>query len=66
LSIAILGTEAIVTWPSSALGFTLEQTSDTSSQQWLPVDSVVTSNSQDSTVTVSIGQATAFYRLKHP
>jgi hypothetical protein len=49
---------ATVSWPSSYLGYTLQQTESLSTPNWAPVGGVT-----NNAVTVSAGSAARFYRL---
>jgi hypothetical protein len=66
LTINLAGTDALLSWPVSAVGFVLESTSTLSPPSWVPVTPpapVVVSNRN--TVTVA-ATGTQFYRLRQP
>jgi len=59
LTIGQSGTNVVVSWPSSAGGFTLESSSGVTNLIWLPVPGVV-----NNSVSVPIGAGNLFFRLR--
>jgi hypothetical protein len=62
LTITYSGNQAIVSWPSSVTGWTLQTNADLSTGNWVNYGSTVINN----TVTNSFSTEKLFYRLKHP
>ncbi len=60
LTITLNGNQATISWPTDAVGFTLESTGSLTSPNWAPVSGVTANNS----VTVTVGAANQFYRLR--
>ncbi len=57
--------QVILSWPAAFSGVTLESTTNLNdSQSWKAVDSQVETNASANTVTVTIGDAQGFFRIK--
>ena len=66
LSVATSGGNLVLSWPSTALAFSLQQNSDLGTSNWTPVtDSAVFTNGQYQLI-VSPTNAATFYRLTSP
>lgn len=67
LSIQLTSTNSvIVSWPSSATGFTLQQNNNVAVPNWVAVTNSVSLNGGQSQVIVSPPTGRQFYRLKYP
>jgi hypothetical protein len=65
LGIVRLGDQVVITWPTNAVGFTLESTTDLLlSNSWSPVAPAPVVINGQNTVTNTIGSGNQFYRLK--
>lgn len=56
----------IITWPTAATGFLLEQNANLTTTNWVAYGGIVSSNSTTMTVTNSVSASSMFYRLRHP
>jgi len=67
LSIALTATNtAILSWPSPATGFVLEETSDLGTTNWSNPGLTPSDNGTIKTVVVPVDPGTKFYRLRKP
>ena len=66
LSLTFSGANAILTWPSSATGFTLQTNGDLATTNWANYGGTASSNSTTMSVTNSAPTGNMFYRLFHP
>jgi hypothetical protein len=57
---------AVIAWPSSAVGFNLEQNGVASSSGWAPVTNTVNTVGAEKQVTVQPPAGNRFFRLKSP
>jgi len=65
LQAQVLGGHAVITWPASAAGYTLETTSDFSaSNSWTPVTNAPFIVNLQNTITNLISQGNRYYRLR--
>lgn len=55
-----------VSWPSLAIDFTLQQSTNLDSTSWVPVGAVPTDDGTNQTVIVSPSDGNSFYRLMRP
>ena len=62
LTITSSGNQAMVSWPSSATGWTLQTNGDLSTGNWVNYGGAVVNN----TVTTSLPAGNLFFRLTHP
>ena len=67
LTITLAGTNSLISWPSTAIGFNLYQNSDALSTNWLLVTNQPSVAGGTNTVRISgTSLGTKFYRLKFP
>jgi hypothetical protein len=66
LKIKLVGTNAIVSWPLSVTGFTLEETAALASGVWNPTPQSIVDTATEHTVTIPAAGAIKCFRLKHP
>lgn len=66
LSIALSGTNAVVSWAWSSSGFVLQQNSDLSTTNWTTVTNIPATANWQNQVVVSPGGGSRFYRLAGP
>ena len=66
LSITFSGARQIISWPSSATGYSLQQNTNFNAVNWTAYVGTVGSNSTTMTVTNSLPAGNVFYRLYHP
>jgi len=66
LSAALSGAKFIVSWPSSATGYSLQQSTNLSTTNWTAFGGMVSSNSMTMSATNSSSMGNVFYRLIHP
>lgn len=62
----VLGGELILSWSTNASGFSLEQTEELASPNWLPAFPAPVSSGEFFSVTNSMNEARLFYRLSKP
>ena len=60
ITIGLSGNQVTLSWPASAVGFTLESSDDLLGTTWTPVSGVV-----GNTVTLDVGPGNQFFRLKN-
>jgi photosystem II stability/assembly factor-like uncharacterized protein len=65
LNISCLGTNALVSWPQSATGFTLQETSDPASSNWTDVQVTLRFSNAQNQATFPSVSGKHFYRLIH-
>jgi hypothetical protein len=66
LEITLWSREAVISWPTSASGFGLQQNTNMTSTNWVDVTTIPTVFNQQNEVIVTNSDAACFYRLKHP
>jgi hypothetical protein len=64
LSIAQSGASVVLSWPAAALDFVLESSDSLSPANWTTVTESIVVDGTRNTVTLPIGSASQFYRLK--
>ena len=57
---------AVISWPSSAAGFTLQQNSDLNTPNWTSAPQTVSDNGTNKFITVNSSTGQRFYRLCQP
>ncbi len=57
------GNSVVISWPATSMGFSLQQNSDLTTTNWMPVTSVPTMTNGLEQVTISPATGNAFYRL---
>ena len=66
LTIVLSSTNAVISWPSNATGFTLQETATLSSAiTWTDVTNSVVVSGTNNTVTVNASSGNNFFRLKN-
>jgi hypothetical protein len=65
LKIKLLGSNAVISWPLSVTGFTLEETAALASGVWNPTPQSTVDTATEHTVTIPAFGAIKCYRLKH-
>jgi hypothetical protein len=63
LTVTIVGHVVTVSWPSSAVGFTLEQSATLNPSDWQPAPQTVNDNGVTKSITLSAPSGSLFYRL---
>src|SRR5207253_7381180 len=66
LSIIISGNTALISWPTSATGFGLQENPDLTSTNWADLTRTPAVTNEQNQVSVSTSEGARFYRLKHP
>jgi len=66
LSAVLSGAKFIISWPSSATGYSLQQSTNLSTTNWTAFSGTVSSNSTTMSATNSSPAGNVFYRLLHP
>jgi hypothetical protein len=67
LTVSLTGPNAVVvSWPSSAAGFVLQQNSDLTTTNWPDFSGTVNTNVTTKSATISPATDTRFFRLFHP
>jgi hypothetical protein len=66
LSAVLSGAKFIISWPSSASGYSLQQSTNLSTTNWTAFSGTVFSNGATMSVTNSLQAGNVFYRLFHP
>jgi hypothetical protein len=66
LSITHLGSQATISWSSSASGFVLQQSSTLLSNSWSVFTAPLTTNATTISVTVPAGSGFKYFRLQNP
>jgi hypothetical protein len=59
-------TSIILSWPSGAMGFVLQQNSAFGSTNWTTYSGTISSNATTLSVTVPSSSGNSLFRLKHP
>ncbi|PWU17252.1 MAG: hypothetical protein C5B50_11710 [Verrucomicrobia bacterium] len=57
------GTNAVISWPSPYIGYTLQQTANLAASSWGPVSAPMSDDETNRSATVGISSGAAFYRL---
>jgi hypothetical protein len=65
LNFAPAGAEAVLSWPTSAVGFELFQSAELTTSNWLEVTNVPTVTNLLNQVTVPFTNRHGFYRLQY-
>ena len=65
LKIKLVGSNAVISWPLSAAGFTLEETAALGSVVWNSTPQLTVDTATEHTVTIPAVGAIKCYRLKH-
>jgi len=65
LTITYSGNNVIVSWPSPATGFVLQQNDDLNTANWMASGFTVNSNSTTMSITVTAPTGNLFFRLKN-
>jgi hypothetical protein len=65
LSVAVLGQEVIISWPSPSTGFTLQETTSLNPPNWGTVPQPVNDNGTTKSIILTAPTGNMFYRLKY-
>jgi uncharacterized repeat protein (TIGR03803 family) len=63
LNIRFVGTNVLVSWPSSATGWTLQQCGDLAAGNWSPCPGTISDNGTNQSVSLTPAAASLFFRL---
>jgi hypothetical protein len=66
LAITQSGTSVVVSWPSAATGFTLQQNADLTTTNWAASGYPISTNGATASVTIPSPAGNLFFRLSHP
>jgi len=66
LEVTLWSGEAVISWPTSAIGFGLQQNTNIASMNWVDVTTIPAVFNQQNEVIVTNSDGACFYRLKHP
>lgn len=66
LSISLSGANVILSWPTNAVGYNLQQTAELSSPTWTNYVGIVNTSGTNKTVTVTTPASRLFFRLSNP
>lgn len=65
LSVSVSGNNVIISWPSSASGFTLQQSSSLNPATWEAVQQTINNNGTTMSIIVTAPAGNMFYRLQN-
>lgn len=65
LTVQLLGSTLLISWPVSVLGAELQQAQDITGSNWIPVTNVINATNGQVAVTIPKSTGATFYRLKH-
>ena len=66
LTINQIGTNAVLSWTTAAVGYNLQSTTNLASPNWLPVPGIIFTNGSNLMLTNGISGSTRFFRLSNP